>query len=292
MYHRSLRHATGVPADYMRKTAETGRLPFWGFLAGETRLDDADNHRIYRPDGIDGWVLHCTTEGAGEVGRGSDAWVCRPGDMVLFAEGDVHDYGRLSGEHRWVHVWAHFIPRPSWREWMQWERMPGGAGRVRLGTPQTRRRIIARMEELVDYFRTRVRLREELCMNALEEVLLLCAETHGEGRRGALDERVARACAQMRDHYRSISDVAHLAAGSALSASRFAHLFREQTGVSPMRYLERIRISRAQELLVSSSLPVKSVAAECGYADALYFSHVFHRIVGRSPREFRKGVGR
>jgi AraC family transcriptional regulator of arabinose operon len=70
-------------------------------------------------------------------------------------------------------------------------------------------------------------------------------------------------------------------------------LFQRYHYLSPHRYIVSRRMSRAAELLVTTDLPVKSVAARTGYEDALHFSRVFARHFRCAPREFRKaGVGR
>ena len=52
----------------------------------------------------------------------------------------------------------------------------------------------------------------------------------------------------------------------------------------------RRRLERAEELLVGTALPVQAVAEECGFADAFWFSRLFHRERGVSPRAWRAGA--
>jgi AraC-like DNA-binding protein len=59
-------------------------------------------------------------------------------------------------------------------------------------------------------------------------------------------------------------------------------------GESPARYLDGIRIRKAQELLIGTSRSVKEISLEVGYRDPLYFSRAFRRKVGLSPKAFRK----
>ena len=73
-----------------------------------------------------------------------------------------------------------------------------------------------------------------------------------------------------------------------LSPSRLAHLFREQMGVSIVRWREDQRIIRAKQLLHTTLLPIAVIAQQIGYDDQLYFSRVFKKRVGVSPSEYRK----
>jgi transcriptional regulator GlxA family with amidase domain len=55
-----------------------------------------------------------------------------------------------------------------------------------------------------------------------------------------------------------------------------------------MEYRLFTRISRAKELLSSSKMSIESIAAECGFSSANYFSLIFKKEVGISPRSYRK----
>ncbi len=68
-------------------------------------------------------------------------------------------------------------------------------------------------------------------------------------------------------------------------------LFREHKSVTPSAYLLQIRINKAKELLKDRpEYKIKDVAAYIGYEDPLYFSKVFKKAVGMSPREFQETV--
>ena len=68
-----------------------------------------------------------------------------------------------------------------------------------------------------------------------------------------------------------------------------SHLFKEQTGVSPIKYLTSKRMEKACELLSETELPVSEVSKAVGYENPLYFSQVFKRIYGISPVKYRMG---
>jgi AraC-like DNA-binding protein len=83
-------------------------------------------------------------------------------------------------------------------------------------------------------------------------------------------------------------DVPGLARAVNLSVSRFAHLFREQLGVSPQQFVERRRLDAACRLLELTRRSIASIAAEVGYPDPLYFSTRFRRHTGTSPSDYRR----
>ncbi len=84
--------------------------------------------------------------------------------------------------------------------------------------------------------------------------------------------------------------VAMLAEMEHLSVSRYRTLFISVTGVTPIAYITKLRISHACELLAQTSLPLSDIAAAVGYLDPQYFSRIFHAQVGMAPSEYRKGA--
>jgi AraC-like DNA-binding protein len=93
-------------------------------------------------------------------------------------------------------------------------------------------------------------------------------------------------------HLEDIASVDVLAATAGLSLCHFARAFKESEGVAPHRYLLRRRISRAQELLRRTDLPLSEIALASGFADQSHFSHRFHEEVGVSPSTFRRSRAR
>lgn len=87
--------------------------------------------------------------------------------------------------------------------------------------------------------------------------------------------------------------VADLASGVHLSPSRFAHLFRSETGCAPAEFLQALRMTRARSLLERTFLSVKEVMAIVGYNDASRFARDFCRFHGTAPRAWRatRGAG-
>jgi AraC family transcriptional regulator of arabinose operon len=86
-------------------------------------------------------------------------------------------------------------------------------------------------------------------------------------------------------------DINSFAAAVNLSPSRFSHLFRAETGLSPLRYVRNQRMERARVLLERTFLNVKEVMARVGCNDPSHFARDFRRYHGRPPREWRAAVG-
>jgi AraC family transcriptional regulator len=79
-----------------------------------------------------------------------------------------------------------------------------------------------------------------------------------------------------------------IAAVTGLSRMHFAAQFRVATGLRPHEYLLRQRISRAQQLLLNSRLPLVEIALGVGFKNQAHFTTVFGRFVGETPNVWRQ----
>jgi AraC-like DNA-binding protein len=79
-----------------------------------------------------------------------------------------------------------------------------------------------------------------------------------------------------------------LAGRAKLSVSRLAHRFKEETGATLIEYLTWVRIGHAQRLLAETNKSCQKIADEVGYNNQSYFSRAFRRVVGITPRQFRR----
>jgi AraC family transcriptional regulator len=82
--------------------------------------------------------------------------------------------------------------------------------------------------------------------------------------------------------------VTALAGVVQLSTSHFYRAFRKTFGEAPVAYVRKRRIQRAQELMLTSPLPLSQVAVECGMCDQPHLCRVFRRIVGINPNAWRR----
>lgn len=73
-----------------------------------------------------------------------------------------------------------------------------------------------------------------------------------------------------------------------LSQSHFMYLFKEEIGMTPLAYQQTLRIKDTMSALISTEQSINEIATQVGYQDPLYFSRVFKKLVGVSPREYRR----
>ena len=88
------------------------------------------------------------------------------------------------------------------------------------------------------------------------------------------------------NYHRSLS-VEEIADVCRLNRSYFSKLFRDVMGCPPQEFLIRLRLSKAAELMRTTTSPIGDIAMRCGYPNQLHFSRAFKRCYGVSPREWR-----
>ena len=99
---------------------------------------------------------------------------------------------------------------------------------------------------------------------------------------------VARAARWMESHIKSQITVADAADAVGMSERSFHRKFVSDTGMTPARYLERLRLDAARSLLENPGLPLKTVAADVGFGSPVRLIQVFERRFGLSPTAYRK----
>lgn len=82
--------------------------------------------------------------------------------------------------------------------------------------------------------------------------------------------------------------VEELAEKAAMSPRNFARIFVRETGMTPARYIDQIRLQRAIRLLEDTTSPMETVAGESGFASAEQFRRVFRRRMGVTPIDYRE----
>jgi AraC family transcriptional regulator len=94
----------------------------------------------------------------------------------------------------------------------------------------------------------------------------------------------------VRDHLAEEVPVERLAELVELSPFHFSRVFKESTGMSPLQFVVRERITRAQQLIRETSRSLIEIALDVGYTSPSHFAQVFRRVVGVTPREFRSAL--
>lgn len=107
--------------------------------------------------------------------------------------------------------------------------------------------------------------------------------------RGGLTPRQERLIAEyIATHLAEALDLKALGAVLGLMPCLFSRLFRKSFGRPPHAYVMAARLDRARRLLAEGRLPIKAVAAECGFADQAHLTRQFAAHCGQTPAAFRR----
>jgi len=77
-----------------------------------------------------------------------------------------------------------------------------------------------------------------------------------------------------------------------MSPKRFTYYFTKVTGISPKKYINYCKVSKAKRLLITTDDNLNNIADEIGYHDVFYFSRFFKKQTGYAPSEFRRRLGK
>lgn len=105
------------------------------------------------------------------------------------------------------------------------------------------------------------------------------------------DEDVTRAEDWIRAHCRDEIHFEALATRLGMSPRNFIRRFKKATGLSPIDYLQRLRVRAARRMLEEGDLGVQEVCSRVGYGDPAFFRRVFKRHTGLTPAAYRKKFG-
>ncbi|MDH0749835.1 AraC family transcriptional regulator [Pseudomonas sp. GD03842] len=97
--------------------------------------------------------------------------------------------------------------------------------------------------------------------------------------------RIAAALQHLRDHYNEALSVDDLARCANMSVSTFHEHFKRSTLLSPVQYLKRLRLLKAQQMLIGEGLGVAQAAHRVGYQSTSQFSREYKRYFERNPGE-------
>ncbi|MDD9268934.1 response regulator [Paenibacillus sp. GCM10023248] len=124
---------------------------------------------------------------------------------------------------------------------------------------------------------------ETLCVQLFEQVTLKMAQD--------VDSLMHRSEVFILENYANENLTLNDAAQQAyMSMNYFSGLFKQKKGISFIEYVTRVRLAKAKELLVETNLKAYEIAAKVGYGDPQYFSVIFKRHHGMTPKEYRASV--
>ena len=128
------------------------------------------------------------------------------------------------------------------------------------------------------------RVAEQLALSLFAEYLNMSRRTPASTR---VESGILRALEHLEENYGEADCLKHLPRKSGFSRSTLGRRFRATTGLSPTRYLWRLRTEKGVAMLRETGLPAFEIATRCGFSNPFHFSRSVRRTTGASPRAIR-----
>lgn len=261
-------------------------------VAGLTPIIQGDelDYVIDRPNGMKGYIINFTSKGEGTLFSGENAFHVKAGDLLLFPPSATHYYHRKEDSSAWFHRWIYFRPRAFWNEWLTWQKQHNGVFVTSNLEPQSCTHIENLFIDIEYTAKSDLPYRNDLSINLLEQLLIRCKTLQPNVMNKALDPRIIQAIHYMTQNLNQNFTLEDVAADIYLSPSRLGHLFRDEMKMTMTQWRDDQRISRAKQLLVTTNYSISHIGRIIGYSDPLYFSRVFKRLSGVSPKQYRENI--
>lgn len=249
----------------------------------------ARSHRRRRLSGCGETIFLLCTEGSGNISTPERRFNLRSGEATALPAGLPHEYAADPNSPwtiYWFHVTGDFTPVyiPSA---LAGRPMAVSADRIDQTLPVFRQ---------VFHHLSRGNTEHNLINASAAAAFILTqvfldndgeADTyHSVGHRALEDVLV-----YIQDHLEDPITLENLSERSRLSVSRLSQLFHQVTGYSPIQFVQHQRVQKACYYLESTNEPIGRIAELVGFEDQFYFSRLFHKITGVSPRGFRSRLG-
>ena len=247
---------------------------------------NAAGHRMQRLRPVDNLLIYCT-EGRGRLRVEDWEGEVVPGQVMLLPQGLEHLY-EADKRQPWTLYWVHFQGSAT-GIFMQYLGYRDGRPVVNAGvSPLLKGGFTSLMEVRRTGYSTRAFIKSaNQLRQLLSQIAVEISSQRGGGRK---DFELSRVQAFMEENIHQALTLDQLAACANMSKYHFSARYKQLSGYSPVRHFLNMKMEHACNLLDSTDLSVSAIASRLGYDDALYFSRLFSRTVGRSPRAYRRSL--
>jgi len=245
----------------------------------------AENHFIQRPHGTAEHILIYCLAGRGQCGTPDGTWQVGPGDALFLPPHVFHTY-QAEPSDPWTIFWFHFKGDRA-ADYVETLHLEGSC--PILHAPQTN----ALRQAFEDAYRQSLNEFTDSSLLVLSTGLarvigLLSVYSRPRGSRSEQSEnKIQETISGILGNPTREWPLDELAAGAGMSLRNFCEAFHKQVGCPPRQFVIRQRLQMACALMAGSELTISEIADRVGYQDLYYFSRLFRKKTGMSPRAYR-----
>ncbi|MDR1226034.1 MAG: AraC family transcriptional regulator [Prevotellaceae bacterium] len=249
----------------------------------------AEHHYRERPQGAEEYIFIYCTDGQGWFEINGVRHKVLPNHFFIIPQGVPHSYGAAQSAP-WTIYWMHF----------KGEKAPLlasslGVGECNAIDIQENSRIEDRIKLFEEIYATLERgythenlFYSQLCLYHFLGTLLFITQfrqaINSKDRNNAIDLAIH----YMRENMEKEICIAELAGFAGYSVSQFTSFFKQQVGVSPKHYYLQLKIRESCKYLDFTDMKINQLCYKVGIEDPFYFTRLFTKIMGCSPKEYRK----
>lgn len=246
---------------------------------------EASAHFRQRLDGADEGILFCCLEGSGTIqlftnGKWDNHYI-GPGDIFFIPPKIPHVYFSHK-ETPWSILWLHF-QSPLTKRLVQ---LP-----LKNTMADSQKRLLVETA-LMDFFamgEKNLTLNNTIYMASLLEHLLITAYFYEDTPEACKKNHLLTACIQyMEQQLGHELTLQELTERFNVSSSYLHQIFKQETSQAPMAFFIKLKMDEACKLLRITPMKVNEISHKLGYQDAYYFSRLFKKVIGTSPKAYRE----
>ena len=255
---------------------------------GIYRLSEHPKMPTYRPRGRVDFQIIYIAAGCGHFHFDTvDSETIVPaGNIVIFRPKELQKY-EYYGKDKTEVYWIHFTGSDV-KNILRKYGFPDNERIFPVGTSMEYERIFKRI--IIELQRCQDNYEEMLTLLLRHLLIIFQRELTREQvlKNEYLDHEMDTAVTYFNENYNRDINIEEYATSKGMSVSWFIRSFKKFTGSTPMQFIVALRVSNAQVLLETTNYSINEISKIVGYDNQLYFSRLFHKLKGFSPREYRK----
>ena len=212
------------------------------------------------------------------------------GDLVLVEPHTYQEYGIWPHSKHWACHWVHFEVQPHWFHWVPLAQKTGlkGVTTTRVTSRTAQNQLNDLFFQLHNERKRPEAWHDAVALHVLERILILARRSVDQAVARPVDPRVSRVLQAIEASCPEAPTSAELTRVAGLSRSRLASLFRQNTGISILTAVNRVRLRAAHHALQEHGISIGEAAERAGFQSPFSFSNWYVKQTGLRPREYRR----